>query len=96
MPAASYSVRPRRLSASSPSAVLMLMTHLQAASGASAICQGNVIFVHSQAPASIVEVEHAGRLVQRAPQALERQLAVRGVDADDIPAGRQRRISHLS
>ena len=39
MPAASYSVRPRRLSASSPSAVLMLMTHLQSISDASATCQ---------------------------------------------------------
>ena len=54
MPAASYSVRPRRLNASSPSAVLMLMTYLQAASDASATYHENVITVLSQALAGIV------------------------------------------
>ena len=54
MPAASYSVRPRRLSASSPSAVLMLMTHLQSVSDASATCQKIVRFVLAQALTGIV------------------------------------------
>ena len=56
----------------------------------------SALLMHSKSPASIIQVKHAGRLIQRAPQALERQLAVRGVDADDPPAERRRCIGHLS
>ena len=47
------------------------------------------LLVHRKAPAGVVQVAHAGGFIQRPPQALERQLAVRCVDADDPSAFKQ-------
>ena len=75
MPAASYSVRPRRLSASSPSAVLMLMTHLQSAGGASATYHEDVITVLAQALAGIVMMRDVMSLALEGTLQLASQVA---------------------
>lgn len=63
----------------------VLETYLEGDLGGCLGSRVSALLVHRQAPAGVVQVEHAGSLVQRPPQALERQLAIRCVDADDPP-----------